>query len=274
MPLEPGARLGPYEIVALQGAGGMGEVYRARDTRLNRTVALKIVSPAWANTEEGRQRFEREARVVSQIDHPNICALYDVGRTGDHEFLVMEFVEGETLERRLERGPLAAHDVISLGVAIASGLDAAHRQGVVHRDLNPGNIILSKTGIKILDFGLARSLSVEHNDGAATRSFSTSVTGTVLGTLPYMAPEQLQGGRGDARADVFALGAVLPKACGGASTNSVAYCQCGQRRSRLKATGTRRATPSWPATLPRFVDRFWMRRVERYRMGCQVLSGS
>ena len=161
MPLEPGARLGPYEVIALQGAGGMGEVYRARDTRLNRTVALKIVSPVWSNTEEGRHRFEREARVVSQINHPNVCALYDVGRSGDREFLVMEFVEGETLQARLERGPLPQHEVIRLGQAIASGLDAAHREGVVHRDLKPGNVVLSKGGLKVLDFGLARTLADE-----------------------------------------------------------------------------------------------------------------
>ena len=209
MLLESGARLGPYEVVALLGAGGMGEVYRARDTRLNRTVALKIVSPAWSNTEEGRQRFEREARAVSQINHPNVCALYDVGRAGDREFLVMEFVEGETLQTRLERGPLPQYDIIRLGQLIAGGLDAAHRQGVVHRDLKPGNIIIAKHGVKVLDFGLARTLSDEQSDAAETRVFNTGASGTVLGTLPYMAPEQLQGGRVDARADVFALGAVL-----------------------------------------------------------------
>jgi eukaryotic-like serine/threonine-protein kinase len=207
--LEAGVRLGPYEILALHGAGGMGEVYRARDTRLNRTVALKVVSPAWSNSEEGRQRFEREARVVSQISHPNVCTLFDVGRADDREFLVMEFVEGVTLQARLERGPLPQQDVIGLGQAIASGLDAAHREGVVHRDLKPGNIILSRNGVKILDFGLARTLTDEPSGGDETRGFNTGMAGAVLGTLPYMAPEQLQGGRVDARTDVFALGAVL-----------------------------------------------------------------
>ena len=210
MLLKPGARLGPYEIVAALGAGGMGEVYRARDTRLDRTVALKVVSPAWSDVEEGRRRFEREAKLVSQLSHPNVCALYDVGRAGDREYLVMEFVEGETLEARLARGPLTPAEIVRLGQSMASGLEAAHQQGVVHRDFKPGNVMLAKHGVKVLDFGLARAL----RDGRAievaeTRSYETSAVGKILGTLPYMAPEQLQGSPVDPRADVFALGAVL-----------------------------------------------------------------
>jgi eukaryotic-like serine/threonine-protein kinase len=210
MRLSPGDRLGVFEIVALIGAGGMGEVYRARDTRLNRTVALKVMRPEWAVTETSRRRFDRESRVISQLNHPNICALYDVGTDGDRQYLVMEFVEGETLAARIQRGPIPPADVIRLGQAMASGLDAAHRQNVVHRDFKPSNVILSKSGIKILDFGLARAKSDEDAaPRAETRTLNTTEVGTVLGTLPYMAPEQLKGQQVDARADVFALGAVL-----------------------------------------------------------------
>jgi len=210
MSLSPGDRLGVFEIVALIGAGGMGEVYRARDTRLNRTVALKVMRPEWAVTETSRRRFDRESRVISQLNHPNICALYDVGTDGDRQYLVMEFVEGETLAARIQRGPIPPADVIRLGQAMASGLDAAHRQNVVHRDFKPSNVILSKSGIKILDFGLARAKSDEDAaPRAETRTLNTTEVGTVLGTLPYMAPEQLKGQQVDARADVFALGAVL-----------------------------------------------------------------
>lgn len=208
MALSPGTRLGPYEIVAPLGVGGMGEVYRARDTRLERTVALKVVRPELAVSDEGRGRFEREARAISQISHPNVCALFDVGREAGRQFLVMEFVEGDTLAARLLRGPLPLSDVLRLGQEMATGLDAAHRRGIVHRDFKPGNVLVSKHGAKVLDFGLARALA-DAGDGVETRTLSTTAAGTILGTLPYMAPEQIQGSNTDARTDVFALGAVL-----------------------------------------------------------------
>jgi eukaryotic-like serine/threonine-protein kinase len=155
--LAPGSRLGPYEIVALLGAGGMGEVYRARDTRLDRAVAVKILSPGVASSLDARQRFEREARTVSQLSHPHICALYDVGDEGAMEFLVMELLEGETLAERLKKGPLATDRTLRFGVQIADALDKAHRQGVIHRDLEPANVMVTKAGVKLLDFGLAKA---------------------------------------------------------------------------------------------------------------------
>jgi eukaryotic-like serine/threonine-protein kinase len=237
MSLTSGTRLGPYEIVAPIGAGGMGEVYRARDTRLERTVAVKVLPPHLSSSPESRQRFEREARTISQLSHPHICALYDVGREGETEYLVMEYLEGETLADRLARGPLPIEQVLRYGCEIADALDKAHRQGVVHRDLKPGNVMLTKSGVKLLDFGLAkvleRSLDATGRGQAAagqhpmaginltsvpTVMGSPSLTqhGTILGTLQYMAPEQLEGKEADARTDVFALGAVLYEMATGA----------------------------------------------------------
>src|SRR5215468_4407566 len=214
MPLSTGARLGPYELLAPLGAGGMGEVYRARDTRLERTVAVKVLPSHLSASAEVRQRFEREARTISQLSHPHICALYDVGNQDGVEYLVMEFLEGETLAERLLKGPLPADQTLRYGIEIADALDKAHRQGIVHRDLKPGNVMLTKSGIKLLDFGLARYAPT----GAGASSVSvlptqagTNLTekGTVLGTFQYMAPEQLEGKEADARTDIFALGTVL-----------------------------------------------------------------
>ncbi len=154
--LAPGAKLGPYEILGPLGAGGMGEVYRARDTRLGRDVAVKVLPAHLASSPELRQRFEREARAVSSLNHPHICTLHDVGREGDTDFLVMEHMEGETLAARLERGPLAVDLLLRTGIEIADALDRAHRSGIVHRDLKPGNVMLTKAGAKLMDFGLAR----------------------------------------------------------------------------------------------------------------------
>src|SRR5262245_29209911 len=151
MPLSAGTRLGPYEITSSLGAGGMGEVYRARDTRLDRTVAIKVLHPHLSGNPEGRQRFEREARAVSSLAHPNICTLYDVGRQDGVDFLVMEYLEGETLMARLDRGPLPPDELLRYGIQIADALDKAHRQGLVHRDLKPGNVMLTKSGAKLLD---------------------------------------------------------------------------------------------------------------------------
>ncbi len=217
MSLPSGARLGPYEIVSPLGAGGMGEVYRARDTRLDRAVAVKVLSERLAASGELRQRFEREARAVSQLQHPHICTLYDVGRQDETEYLVMELLEGETLEKRLERGALPLADVLRIGREMAGALDFAHRRGVAHRDLKPGNIFLAKGGAKLLDFGLARVLAAESRGAASgtliaglpTEERPLTAQGTILGTFQYMSPEQLEGGEADARSDLFALGAVL-----------------------------------------------------------------
>jgi serine/threonine protein kinase len=211
--LTPGSRLGPYEILSPLGAGGMGEVYRARDTRLDRTVAIKVLSPRLSLSPEARQRFDREARTISKLSHPNVCALYDVGREGETEYLVMELLEGETLAQALARGPLPLEQTLLFGIEIAGALDAAHRSEVVHRDLKPGNVMLTKTGVKLLDFGLAKVLAPGGSGAGlsamATEAGALTAEGTLLGTLSYMAPEQLEGKEADARTDIFAFGAVL-----------------------------------------------------------------
>jgi len=213
-PLLPGARLGPYEIEALVGEGGMGAVYRARDTRLDRTVAIKVLPPEWAGSPEMQQRFDREAQAIASLNHPNICALHDRGP----DYLVMEYLEGETLAERLTRGPLPVSEALNVAIAIADALDRAHGQGVVHRDLKPGNIMLSPAGPKLLDFGLAKYVApLGAPDGTAASprpTRSTPVTpltkaGAIVGTLQYMAPEQLDGLEADRRTDIFALGVVL-----------------------------------------------------------------
>jgi serine/threonine protein kinase/Tol biopolymer transport system component len=211
MTLRTGSRLGPYEILAPLGAGGMGEVYRARDTRLERTVAVKVLPAHLSLSPESRQRFEREARTISQLSHPHICAIYDVGNAEGVEYLVMEYLEGETLAERLAKGPLPIEQVLRHGIEIADALDRAHAQGVVHRDLKPANVMITKSGVKLLDFGLAKMI-VPSSPRELT-SFPTQANltqeGTILGTFQYMAPEQLEGGNADSRTDVFAFGAVL-----------------------------------------------------------------
>ena len=213
LPLKPGTRLGPYEILSLVGAGGMGEVYKSRDTRLDRTVAVKVLTPALATDAQFRDRFDREARAISQLDHPHICALHDVGEHAGTGYLVMQYLEGETLADRLTKGPLPIGQALTTAVEIASALDRAHRAGIVHRDLKPGNIMLTKTGAKLLDFGLAKSRAVAFVGGDASTLAPTSpnltAQGSILGTFQYMAPEQIEGGEADARSDIFALGAVL-----------------------------------------------------------------
>ena len=212
MSLAPGTRLGPYEIVAPLGAGGMGEVYRAKDTRLGRDVAVKVLPQHLSSNPEIRARFEREAKTVSSLNHPHICTLHDVGREGETDFLVMELIEGETLAARLAKGALPLADVLKFGAQIADALGRAHRAGVMHRDLKPGNVMLTKSGAKLMDFGLARATglgSTSTMTSSPTVAGPLTAEGTILGTFQYMAPEQLDGKEADARADLWALGCVL-----------------------------------------------------------------
>jgi eukaryotic-like serine/threonine-protein kinase len=213
MPLAPGTKLGPYEVLGPLGAGGMGEVYRARDTRLERTVAIKILPASISADPVAKQRFEREAKTISGLNHPNICTLHDVGSQDGVDYLVMECVEGETLGKRLEKGPLPLEQVLKIGAQIAEALDKAHRNGIVHRDLKPGNVMLTATGAKLLDFGLAKPTAP-----LATLATLTAMTplqspvtqaGTIVGTFQYMSPEQVEGKEVDGRSDIFSLGAVL-----------------------------------------------------------------
>ncbi len=213
MALTSGVRLGPYEILSPLGAGGMGEVYRARDTRLGRDVAVKVLPSHLSSDPDLKVRFEREARALSALQHPHICTLHDVGHEDSIDFLVMEFLEGETLEQRLLRGALSPKQVVEYGIEIADALAQAHQVGIVHRDLKPGNIMLTKSGVKLLDFGLAKpahaAFTAGAGAGAPTLSNRLTAKGTIVGTYQYMAPEQLEGKEADVRSDIFALGAVL-----------------------------------------------------------------
>src|SRR5215471_10986693 len=206
-----GSRLGPYDILSPLGAGGFGEVYRGRDTRLDRAVAIKILPSADPHL---KARFEREAKAIAALPHPHICTLYDVGHQDGTDYLVMELLDGETLDKKIARGPIKIDEVLRIAIEIALALDKAHRAGIVHRDLKPANIMLTKGGVKLLDFGLAKL----RQPAAAVGGFSIAATaaappmtaqGSILGTLQYMSPEQLEGHEADARSDVFAFGAVL-----------------------------------------------------------------
>ena len=225
MGLTAGTALGPYEIISALGAGGMGEVYRARDTRLDRTVAIKILASHLASSPELKQRLEREARAISSLNHPNICHLYDIGSQDGADFLVMEVVEGQTLADRLRGGALPLPEIYKIGIAVADALAFAHGRGIVHRDLKPGNIMLTQSGAKLMDFGLAKPL-VPAGSGTGSASAPPSFTavatmsgpsplsplttaGTIIGTIQYMAPEQIEGKEADVRSDIFAFGAVL-----------------------------------------------------------------
>jgi Tol biopolymer transport system component len=228
MPLASGTKLGPYEIQSPLGAGGMGEVYRARDTRLDRTVAVKILPSHLSENPEAKQRFEREARTISSLNHPHICVLHDVGSQDGTSYLVMEYLQGETLDSRLQKGPLPQKQVLEIAVQICAALEKAHRAGVVHRDLKPGNIMLTASGAKLLDFGLAKPavatlgtqpLSDKGNLTPSTPTINLSALtpppgtltqqGTIMGTFQFMAPEVLQGREADARSDIFSFGCVL-----------------------------------------------------------------
>jgi eukaryotic-like serine/threonine-protein kinase len=213
MSILPGNRVGPYEILSAIGAGGMGEVYRARDTRLDRIVAIKILPDHQAARPELRERFEREARTIASLNHPHICTLYDIGYQDGIDFLVMEYLEGETLAERLKKGPLPLNQVLQYAIEISDALDKAHRKGITHRDLKPANIMLTKSGVKLLDFGLAKlrgpQAAAPNLSALPTEGSGLTAQGTILGTLQYMAPEQLEGKEADARTDIFAFGAVI-----------------------------------------------------------------
>jgi eukaryotic-like serine/threonine-protein kinase len=210
--LAVGTKLGPYLIEAPAGAGGMGEVYKAKDTRLERTVAIKVLPIQIANNEDLRQRFDREAKAISSLNHPNICTLHDVGHQDGIDFLVMEYLDGETLAARLTKGPVPAADLLVIATQIADALDKAHRQGLVHRDLKPGNIMLTKGGAKLMDFGLAKlqqAGGIVQGVSGITRTTPLTGEGTIIGTLQYMSPEQLEGKEADVRSDIFSFGAIL-----------------------------------------------------------------
>jgi serine/threonine protein kinase len=212
MMLSAGTKLGPYLIESPAGAGGMGEVYKAKDTRLDRTVAIKVLPVQIANNEDLRQRFDREARAISSLNHPNICTLHDVGHQEGIDFLVMEFLDGETMAARLTKGPIASAELLAIASQMADALDKAHRQGLIHRDLKPGNIMLTKAGAKLMDFGLAKlqqTGGVMSGVSGITRTTPLTGEGTIIGTLQYMSPEQLEGKEADARSDIFSFGAIL-----------------------------------------------------------------
>jgi eukaryotic-like serine/threonine-protein kinase len=222
MALTTGMKLGPYEIQSPLGAGGMGEVYRARDIRLDRTVAIKVLASHLSSSPELKQRMEREARAISSLNHPNICHLYDIGSQDGNDYLVMEFLEGETLAERLGKGALPLNEILKIGIAVSEALAVAHRQGIVHRDLKPANIMLTKAGAKLMDFGLAKTaaagasgvssaplLSAARTMTEASPLSPLTTAGSVIGTVQYMSPEQIEGNEADARSDLFALGAVF-----------------------------------------------------------------
>ena len=225
MALTSGTKLGPYEIQSALGAGGMGEVYRALDTRLDRTVAIKVLASHLSSSPELKQRMDREARSISALNHPSICQLYDLGSQDGTDFLVMEFLQGETLAERLKKGALPLPEILKIGIAVAEALAVAHRQGIVHRDLKPANIMLTQAGAKLMDFGLAKPLNAPGSNAgtsAAPPSFTAAATfsgpspltplttaGTIIGTIQYMSPEQIEGKEADARSDIFAFGTVL-----------------------------------------------------------------
>jgi serine/threonine protein kinase/tetratricopeptide (TPR) repeat protein len=260
MPTLPGQRLGPYEILSAIGAGGMGEVYRARDTRLDRIVAIKVLPDRFADNPSLRERFVREARTIASLNHPHICTLHDIGNQDGSDFLVMEYLEGETVAQRLAKGPLPLEQVLQYATEIADALDKAYSKGVTHRDLKPGNIMLTSTGSKLLDFGLAK-LRREACPPALLSELSTatdtiSTPGTILGTFQYMAPEQLEGREVDARTDIFAFGAVVhemvtgKRAFGGQSRASVIAAILKEDPPPLG-----QSTPRVPAELERIVGK-------------------
>lgn len=268
MALASGSKLGPYEVLSPAGAGGMGEVYRARDTRLDRTVAIKVLPGQYSKDPELRQRFEREARAISSLNHPNICHLYDVGHQDGTDYLVLEFIEGESLDDRLRKGPLPTEILLSTAIEIAEALETAHRNGIIHRDLKPSNVMLTSSGAKLLDFGLAKPAGMSATaggDSAPLLSAAVTTTspspqspltgqGTIIGTIQYMSPEQIEGKEADARSDIFAFGAMLyemttgERAFTGKSQISVASAILDKDPEPIS-----RRSPASPAVLDRIV---------------------
>jgi tRNA A-37 threonylcarbamoyl transferase component Bud32/pimeloyl-ACP methyl ester carboxylesterase len=273
MTLAPATRLGPYEIVAPLGAGGMGEVYRARDSRLGREVAVKVLPAEVASDPERLRRFEQEARAVGALSHPNVCAIYDVGRHDETPYVVLELLEGESLRQRLAAGPLAVREAVELGLQAAEALVAAHARGIVHRDLKPENLFATAHGgLKVIDFGLAKLTRPEHAAGAgadgrvsgSALTVAETVAGSLVGTCAYMAPEQIRGQPADARADLFALGVVLyellagRRPFGGASAIEQLHAILNETPPPLATT-----RPDAPAPLARLVRRCLVRDPER-----------
>ncbi|HZI94085.1 MAG TPA: protein kinase [Patescibacteria group bacterium] len=258
MPLETGTSLGPYEILSPLGAGGMGEVYRAKDTRLDRLVAVKVLPSHLSSHPELRQRLEREARAISSLSHPHICTLFDLGHHEGTDYLVMEYLEGETLGQRLQRGPLRLPDLLRAAIEIADALDRAHRSGIVHRDLKPGNVMMTKTGTKLLDFGLAKGIGpasgMSNLTASPTLTSPLTAQGAIVGTFQYMAPEQLEGKEADERSDIFALGALIYEMATGTRAFD-GKTQASIIASILKEEPRpiREAMPACPATLDRLV---------------------
>src|SRR5713226_4167120 len=214
MTLPPGTRLGPYEIVSQLGAGGMGEVYRAADTRLSRHVALKIIGPQWSGNREARLRFEREARAISALSHPHVCTLHDIGEQGEIGYLVMEFVDGQTLRDRLDSGPTPLDELLRYATQIADALEVAHAHGITHRDLKPSNVMITSRGaVKILDFGLAKLEERSASDDEVTDV--TTRPGVAIGTARYMSPEQMGADPVGTPSDIFSFGILLYEAITG-----------------------------------------------------------
>src|ERR1700676_4080172 len=278
MPLVSGTKLGPYEIEAPLGVGGMGEVYRARDKRLDRTVAIKILPSQLSSDPVRKQRFEREAKTISSLNHPHICVLHDIGSQNGLDYLVMECVEGQTLAQRLEKGPLPLDQVLKYGAQMADALDKAHRSGVVHRDLKPGNIMLTAAGAKLLDFGLAKAAapvaSVATLTAAVTQNSPVTEQGTIVGTFQYMSPEQIEGKELDGRSDIFSLGAVLyemltgRRAFAGQSQLSVASAILEKEPTPISTV-----KPMTPPALDHAIRRSLAKEVERRWQSAGDLAG-
>jgi serine/threonine protein kinase len=246
MSIGVGTRLGSLEITALLGKGGMGEVYRARDTKLKRDVAIKILPEEFSRDPDRMSRFQREAEVLASLNHQNIAAIYDLEEAGGSRYLVLEFVDGETVADRLKRGPIPMREALDIAMSICDALEAAHEKGIAHRDLKPANVKITADGkVKVLDFGLAKALDSESRDADLSNSptlVSASVRGTILGTTAYMSPEQAKGAVVDRRTDIFAFGAVLYEMLAGQRTFP------GETVSEILAAVIR-AEPDW-STLP------------------------
>ena len=242
MALAPGITLGPYEILSRLGAGGMGEVYRARDTRLGRTVAIKVLAAEATASPEARRWLQHEARAISSLNHSHICTLFDVGLQDGIDFLVMEYLEGETLADRLERGAIPIEELLKIATQIAGALESAHRRSLTHRDLKPANIMLTKTGAKLLDFGIARLVrSDPTSSDLPTLTVTVPLDGTIVCTVPYAAPEVLAGRPADARSDLWALGAVIYEMTTGKRAFDKGSTQSSIRSAAVYASGAR-----WP----------------------------